>query len=379
MPSFRVFTCSVLAASLLSWSACGEEEPNSPIHNPGPVTGGGDGDGDGAQPGGGNGDGDAWGNGNNNSDGGDNGSTDPGTGNGGGTDNGGGGANNDGGSSGGEGAGGSENPSPLPPTDDYSAPGPFSDAAMIQGVGPNKNYTLFRPMASLGRDGFKHPIAVWGNGIATTPDQYKSTLTLIATHGFVIAACNDTQAERPCLNAGLDWLVEQNGAPGELQGKLDTSTELTIGYSWGGGAAIDTANRPNVKATVSLYGMPPRGETAFEDMHAPLLLFTSTGDTFVHAEGYVTPNYNKSQVQTFYATRNGPEGHLYIIDEGAISCIASGLLSGPCGSAKAERAPTIAWLRLWAYGDREARKFFFGDDCVLCKSPWSAQRKHWLD
>lgn len=261
---------------------------------------------------------------------------------------------------------------------DYGAPGPFGDAKMISGVGPNAGYTIFRPDASLGRDGFKHPIAAWGNGISTTPNQYQALLTLIATHGIVVLACNDTMAERPCLSDGLDWLVAQNSAAGELQGKLDTSREATIGYSWGGGAAIDTANRPNVKATVSLHGMPPRGDTAFADMHSPLLLFTSTGDGFVTAEKYVTPNYQASTVQTFYATLDdATAGHLYVVDEGAISCVAVTL--GTCKSAVQERAPTVAWLRLWLYGEEDARRFFYGDDCTLCRAPWTMpQRKHWL-
>ena len=72
--------------------------------------------------------------------------------------------------------------------------------------------------------------------------------------------------------ACMDWLVQQNTASGELQGKLDTTREVTIGYSWGGGAAIDTADRPNVKATFSLHGMPPREADAWTKMHAPLML-----------------------------------------------------------------------------------------------------------
>ena len=232
---------------------------------------------------------------------------------------------------------------------------------MISRVGPNSGYTLFRPDASLGKDGFRHPIATWGNGITTTPSQYTALLTTIASHGFVVIASNDTTAERPALSAGLDWLIEQNKS-GDMMGKLDTSKELTIGYSWGGGAAIDTANRPNVVATVSFHGMPPRGATAFMDMHAPLLLFTSTGDTFVSASGYVTPNYNKSTVQTFYATlMNSSFSHTSIIPD-----------AGP------ERGPAIAWLRFWACKDENARKFFFGDDCTLCKSPFTMpQRKNW--
>ena len=132
----------------------------------------------------------------------------------------------------------------LPPAADYGATGPFGDVQMYSNTGPSSNYTLFRPSASLGRNGFKHPIAAWGNGIATTPGLYKSLLELVASHGFVVIACNDTQAERPCLSAGLDWLIEQNKS-GAMAGMLDVTREVTIGYSWGGGAS----NR---------YGQPPQ-------------------------------------------------------------------------------------------------------------------------
>lgn len=266
----------------------------------------------------------------------------------------------------------------LPPVADYAAPGPFTDVKMFTAVGPNGNYTLFRPDASLGKNNFKHPIASWGNGITTTPDQYEQTLTLIASHGFVIIACNDTQVERPCMSDGLDWLIQQNDT-GPMMGKLDLTREVTIGYSWGGGGAIDTANRDNVKATVSLHGMPPRETDAFAKMHAPLLLFTSTGDTFVTADEYVTPNYQSSVVQTFYATfDDATAGHLYVVDEGAAVCVGGLIGLGACQNAAVERAPTIAWLRLWACGDQQAKSFFYGDDCTLCQSPWTnPQRKEW--
>jgi hypothetical protein len=263
---------------------------------------------------------------------------------------------------------------------DYAAPGPFGDAKMFTNVGPNGNYTLFRPDATLGKNGFLHPVAAWGNGISTTPDMYQKTLPLIASHGFVIIACNDTQVEEPCLSSGLDWLIQQNSATGPMNGKLDTTNEVVIGYSWGGGASIDTSVRPNVKATVSLHGMPPR-ESPWSKAHAPLLLFTSTGDSFVTASGYVTPNYEASTVQTFYATMdNATVGHLYVVDEWATICLGSilGSTFGNCGNAELEHAPTIAWLRLWACGDAKAKQFFYGDNCVLCQSPWTQpQRKNW--
>jgi hypothetical protein len=265
----------------------------------------------------------------------------------------------------------------LDPVADYGAPGPFGDVEIVNRTGPGRNYTLFRPATgSLGEGGFKHPIATWGNGILTTPNEYKALLTHIASHGFVIIACNDLQAERPCLTAGLDWLNEQNES-GPMAGMLDTTREVSIGYSWGGGAAIDVANRPNMKATVSLHGMPPRETAAFDDMHSPLLLVTSIGDSFVNKDRYVTPNYDKSMVQTFYATLNDSSiGHLYVIDVGAVSCLVSPLL-GACGDAQREQAPTVAWLRMLACDDRHAREYFYGNDCLMCLPPWTAEKKFW--
>jgi hypothetical protein len=250
---------------------------------------------------------------------------------------------------------------------------------MFSNVGPNGNYTLFRPDTTLGQEGFKHPIATWGNGIATTPDQYRQTLTHVASHGFVVIACNDTQAERPCLSDGLDWLVEQNAGSGPLAGALDPTREVTLGYSWGGGAAIDAADRPNVKATVSLHGMPPRGASAFADMHAPLLLFSSAGDSFVTKAEYVTPNFEQSVVPTFYVTLDDDNaGHLYVVDQGAASCLGGLLGLGACQGALEERAPTVAWLRYWACGDEQAGTQFLGDDCELCGGVWTDTRtKNW--
>jgi hypothetical protein len=38
----------------------------------------------------------------------------------------------------------------------------------------------------------------------------------------------------------------------------------------------------------------------------------------------------------------------------------------------------IAWLRYWIYNDQDAKRYFFGDDCVMCTSPWTkTQRKNW--
>jgi hypothetical protein len=93
----------------------------------------------------------------------------------------------------------------------------------------------------------------------------------------------------------------------------------------------------------------------------------------------LTPNYQKSKVQTFYATlNNSMAGHLYPVDVGAGICIGTvlGATFGACGGDIEEHAPTIAWLRYWVCSDKGAKSYFFGSDCTLCgKSPWNADQR----
>jgi hypothetical protein len=232
--------------------------------------------------------------------------------------------------------------------------GPFATTT-VNNTGPNGQYTMFRPTA-LGEGGFRHPPTTWGNGITTTPAFYPVLLSTIASHGFVIIASNSTSVTAQLMTEGLDWLLSQNDAAGELKDKLAPDCAVSIGYSLGGGAAVTTGSHQKVVTTVSFHGLQGTAEA----LHGPLLLFTSTGDDFVSAAEFVTPTYDRSTVQTFYATLTG------------------GTHLTPLNDAADERAPAIAWLRLWVYGDQGARPYFYGDDCTLCNAPWqNPQRKNW--
>jgi hypothetical protein len=245
----------------------------------------------------------------------------------------------------------------LPPIDDYGAMGPYPTTTILN-TGPDGNYTVVRPV-TLGENGFKHPPLMWGNGITTTPAAYTGLLGTIASNGFVVVASNSTTVTTALMNAGLDWLVAQNDAPGDYQGKLNPTCLVSVGYSLGGGAAVGAGSHENVVTTVSFHGLT--GNSAA--LHGPLLLFTSLQDTFVSAAQFVDPTFKASAVQTFYATLSGDgdSGHLT-----------------PINTAGPERAPAVAWLRLWVYGDQAARKYFDGPDCTLCKDPWSnPQTKNW--
>jgi hypothetical protein len=250
--------------------------------------------------------------------------------------------------------------SALPLVNDYGARGPY-EVTVVNDTGPTGQYTMFRP-TSLGDAGFKHPPATWGNGILTTPSAYAELLSTVASHGFVVIASNSTMVNALLMTEGLDWLISQNDVPGEFQGKLAVDCAITIGYSLGGAGAVNAGSHPNVVTTVSFHGL--QGEA--ESLSGPLFLLTSTNDGFVTKAQFVQPCYDRSTtVPTVMATLEVAEapsniGHLI-----------------PLNDAREERAPAIAWLRHWVYGDQAARRYFYASDCTLCSSPWTdIQRKN---
>ncbi len=250
----------------------------------------------------------------------------------------------------------------LPPMTDYSKNGPFTTME-IDNTGPDGSYTIVQPMP-LGQNGFKHPIAMWGNGITTTPADYPTLLSAFASNGFVVIASNSTSVTTQNMTDGLDWMIQQNAQSGAYQNMLDTTCLVAIGYSLGGGAAVGAGAHANIVTTVSFHGVT--GNSAA--LKTPLLLFTSTTDTFVTASGFVTPTFDASAVQTFYATLGAAGdpsnlGHLIPVS------LVEDSTGGP------ERAPAQAWLRYWVYGDQGGRSYFYGSGATLCQSPWTCQTK----
>jgi hypothetical protein len=250
----------------------------------------------------------------------------------------------------------------IAPQTDYSQMGPYPVTGLVDGTGPNGMYTVIRP-STLGANGFKHPIATWGNGITTTPQLYPGLLAAIASQGIVVIASDSSSVTSDLMTQGLDWMIQQNSVAGDYQGKLNTTCLITIGYSLGGGAAVTAGAHANVAVTVSFHGVTGASNT----LHSPLLLMTSDTDTFVVPATFVTPTFNLSDVLTFYGTLSaaGDPNNL-------------GHLIPVLDVASHEQPAAIAWLRLWVYGDQNAKSYFYGDDCVLCKAPWDApQRKNW--
>jgi hypothetical protein len=236
----------------------------------------------------------------------------------------------------------------LPPVTDYSKPGPFAPTMVVNNTGPDGMYTMYRP-TTLGANGFKHPPLTWGNGVTTTPAQYPTLLSTVASHGFVVIASNSSSVTSQMMTAGLDWLIAQDAAAGPFQGKLDTTRAVSMGYSLGGGGALTTGAHKNVITTIAMHPAPGGGA-----LHGPVLLYTGTDDTVV-APTLVMSSYSRLQVPAMLATLDGAT-HFE-----------------PVGTGGRELAPSIAWLRLWVFNDEGAKSYFYGDDCKLCVSPWTKQ------
>jgi hypothetical protein len=241
----------------------------------------------------------------------------------------------------------------LPPVSDYTAPGPFNPTMEVGNTGPGGAYTMFRP-SNLDQNGFKFVPATWGNGITTTP-QYYPWLATVASHGFVIIAANTTTVSAAAMTMGLDWLIEQNAA-GELQGKLDTNRAVCLGYSLGGQGAVGCGSHAKVVTTIAMH--PAGGFGA--SLHGPLLLFSGANDTVCTPAAFVQPIFDGSTVPTFYG---------FLSDADHLEPVLTG---------GRELAPTIAWLRLWVFGDQGAKPFFYGTDCKLCSAPWEMPQSKML-
>ena len=257
-------------------------------------------------------------------------------------------------------------PSPLPPTDDYSAFGPF-ETVSEPSTGPDGTYTIVRP-AALGADGFLHAPIIFGPGIGSQVQSLMGLLERIASHGFVIigrplnGGPGDAENNRRMI-AGLDWLLEQNTTAGSVfEGKLLVERAAAMGYSVGGTAAVDIGGHEAIATVVSIHGHSADG-----DLHGTLLLLGGTNDVMRDGRSWLAPTYEAAEVPTLFSLVEGA-------NHGYITRAVDGVQGG------VETPAMIAWLRYWIYGDQAAKSYFFGDDCRMCSSPWTnTQRKNWPD
>jgi hypothetical protein len=250
----------------------------------------------------------------------------------------------------------------FPAVTDFFAAGPFQTVEQIEGP----TCTIHRP-TTLGAEGRRHPILLWGNGITLGPEMYRALLKHFASHGFVVAATDTTRegtgANGQALLACLGYLETQNTTPGSVyENKLNVYRVGAAGHSAGGGGVIMAGRDPRIGVTApiqpalaTLHGYVPG---AAGQQKGPMFLTSGDKDTVI---AVTTPPAIFGAVNTpaIWAERIG-SGH-----------------GDPLFDAPNYRRPVTAWLRYHLMLDNGGRVWFYGPSCVLCGSPvWRVQQKN---
>jgi len=244
----------------------------------------------------------------------------------------------------------------FPPVTSFSERGPFEIAQQALG-----DCTIYRP-AELGLGGVTHPVIIWGNGTFSVPVFYTGVLEHLASHGFIVAAANTSNAgDGSQMIACLDAVLAANAAPGSgFYQHVDTARIGASGHSQGGAGTIMAGRDPRVRVTAPLQPyitwIPFGGTFSRDSIHqqqGPMFLVSGTADLVAIPGLHQRPVYDGVNQPVFWANRS----------------LATHF--EPVGSAGSFRGPVTAWFRAWLMGDTEAAKLF-ASPCTLCsETSWS--------
>jgi pimeloyl-ACP methyl ester carboxylesterase len=230
-----------------------------------------------------------------------------------------------------------------PATTNYGNAGPYAVSVQTDSV-----HTIYSP-SNLGSQGCaRHPIILWGNGTFTQPSWYDGLLRHLASHGFIVAAANTSNAGTGQeMLQGIDKLRGFNGQSGNrFYQKVDVDRVGSTGHSQGGSGAVRAAADSPVDTTFPIEGGFFAG-SAFT-YRVPTLFLAGENDTL------------KTGIRAQYdATRNVPAAYAELAG-------ASHLV--PLGNGGGFRAAATAWARWQLMGDTGARNQFVGANCGLCTS-----------
>jgi len=226
------------------------------------------------------------------------------------------------------------------------------------GVGPSSGFNVYHPR-ELGQNGLKHPVLTWGNGAATTPDFYP-LLPALAKHGFVVIAAQTSFVDGATLKSGLDWMLMQNSASGEFNGKLDPTKVAAFGYSLGSLATFDIGTDPRLVTTVHVSGgLMGTDRSKATAIKVPTAYFCDKDETGPNCDGDFAAMHTNP---TFYGRVPG-QGHVdYVLDSAFYNRMNAGV---------------IGWMRWKLMGDQAMATMFAGANCTLCQDrAWEIMKKN---
>jgi len=195
---------------------------------------------------------------------------------------------------------------------DLSMPGPYHAGTRSTTVtrpnGSSFSATVFYPATAAGANAPFDPAAApcpgitFGHGFLQPVTQYTSTLSHLATHGFIVIASQSEGGLFPNhanfakdLRFCLDWLEAENANPASIFfASIDTAAFGASGHSMGGGASILAAKddlRIKALAPTAPADTSPSSIAAMTSVGIPTRLVVGTQDTIVPPGTSAQPMY----------------------------------------------------------------------------------------
>ena len=155
----------------------------------------------------------------------------------------------------------------------------------------------------------------FGHGWFTAPEGYGTTLSNLASHGYVVVAPHTSNELQPDLYAralswGIDFLCDQAQLNASRWfGVVDCARVALFGHAIGGAAAALAAAadvRVRALALLSPTGASPSPVEAAKKCHAPLLMLTAPDDVAGGLEKVAVPLYDAAHApKQLHMMRNG--------------------------------------------------------------------------
>jgi hypothetical protein len=239
----------------------------------------------------------------------------------------------------------------LPPVSSVDADGPFATNAATN-TGPARAGWVVHP-ATLGANGLKHPVFIWGPGAGTGPSNYDFHLRRIASHGFIVYSETSTSSGSE-MKAAIDWLIAENGRPASpYYQKIDTARIAAGGHSRGSVGTFAIASDPRLKTTIHVAGGSFDGQGS-RNLRKPAAYICGSEDTTA------TPNcrndYTATTTPVFFTVITGAT-HINAAREGLPAI--------------------VAWLRWHLADETDRRASFLAPGGAFTTGKWVSQQKNW--
>ncbi len=253
---------------------------------------------------------------------------------------------------------------------DLSLPGPYPASTRTVTVTRSNattfSATMYYPGASASASAPFHPacpaapIITFGHGFFQPVSAYASTLSHLATHGYVVIATTSESGLLPNhsnfaadISQCITFLEQQNALPSSFVFQhIDTQHIGISGHSMGGGASIlASASDPRIDclATMAAADTSPSSVTAAANVNVPMLLISGSSDTIV------PPANNQAHYSSARAPKSFPliSGgfHCGFEDSTSFGCDTSATLSRADQLAITRRLIT-GWMNLYLKADQ---------------------------